>query len=286
MKISLKKLQAIVLITRLNKPIGSYLLLWPTLWALWLASEGYPSLHLLVVFSLGVFVMRSAGCVINDFADRKVDGKVKRTSQRPLVIGLISSKEAIALFFTLLFIAFLLVLMLSVYTIKLSLIAVMLATLYPFVKRFSQLPQLVLGAAYSWGMIMAFAEVQQQIPLVAWLLFIANLVWTVAYDTMYAMVDRDDDLKIGLKSTATLFGKCDKLIVGSLQILTLVLLLIVGEMLAFGLYFQFSLVISAGLFCYQQILIVNREREKCFQAFLNNNYVGIVIFVGIIFEYI
>jgi len=277
---------AIKQITRMDKPIGTYLLLWPTFWALWIASDGFPGLHLLVVFSLGVFIMRSAGCVINDFADRKVDGKVKRTAQRPLVSGIISKEEALSLFGFLIGGALALVLTLSWFTIQLSVVAVLLAASYPFMKRFTQLPQFVLGAAFSWGMIMAFAEAQGEIPLIAWLLFSANLLWTVAYDTMYAMVDRDDDLKIGVKSTAILFGQYDKRIVGFLQLLTLGLLFTIGEMLAFGWPYQLSLVFVAGLFSYQQMLIANREREQCFQAFLNNHWVGLIIFAGIYIEYL
>lgn len=286
MSIIAQKWLGIRQLTRMDKPIGTYLLLWPTYWALWTATEGYPTFHLLFVFSLGVFVMRSAGCVINDFADRKVDGKVKRTNQRPLVSGLISSSEGIALFIFLLFIALLLVTTLSFYTILLSFGAVFLATLYPFMKRYTNLPQVVLGMAFSWGMIMAFAEGMGEIPVVAWLLFFANLTWTVAYDTMYAMVDRDDDIKIGVKSTAILFGKNDKRIVGFLQLFTLALLWTAGEILAFGWPYQLALVISAGFFCYQQTLITNRERELCFKAFLNNHWVGLIIFAGIFIEYL
>lgn len=285
MSVIASRWQAVRLITRMDKPIGTYLLLWPTYWALWTATEGYPSFHLLFVFTLGVFVMRSAGCVINDFADRKVDGKVKRTSQRPLVSGMITPFEAIALFIFLLLIALILVSSLSLYTICLSFGAVFLATLYPFMKRYTNLPQVVLGMAFSWGMIMAFAEGMGEIPTVAWLLFLANLSWTVAYDTMYAMVDRDDDIEIGVKSTAILFGSHDKRIIGFLQIITLGLLWTAGEILAFGWPFQLSLVIAAGFFCYQQILITNREREQCFNAFMNNHWVGLIIFAGIFIEY-
>lgn len=282
----IKKWHAIKLITRFDKPIGSYLLLWPTYWALWIASDGIPGPHLFIVFTLGVFVMRSAGCVINDLADHKIDGKVKRTQLRPLVTGLITRREAIILFFTLLFIALMLVLTLSDYTITLSLIAVLLATSYPFMKRYTQLPQVVLGAAFSWGMIMAFAEAKGEIPPVAWLLFSANILWTVAYDTMYAMVDRDDDISIGVKSTAILFAQYDKRIIGFLQLITLALLLAVGEILAFGWPYQLSLVVCAALFSYQQMLIINRERELCFKAFLNNHYAGLVVFIGVFIEYL
>jgi 4-hydroxybenzoate polyprenyltransferase len=280
------KWQGIVQITRADKPIGTYLLLWPTYWALWIAGDGFPTLHWLVVFTLGVFVMRSAGCVINDWADRKVDGQVKRTENRPLVTGLLTPNDALSLFGLLLGIALGLVLTLSWFTIQLSVVAVLLAASYPFMKRYTQLPQVVLGAAFSWGMIMAFAEGMGAIPPVAWLLFSANLLWTVAYDTMYAMVDRDDDLKIGVKSTAILFGRHDKRIILFLQLATLGLLMGVGEILAFGWPYQLSLVVAAGFFCYQQILIVNREREKCFQAFLNNHFVGLIVFIGIAVEYL
>ncbi|MFT5298273.1 MAG: 4-hydroxybenzoate polyprenyltransferase [Colwellia sp.] len=281
-----EKWQGIVQITRADKPIGTYLLLWPTYWALWIAGDGFPTLHWLVVFTLGVFVMRSAGCVINDWADRKVDGQVKRTENRPLVTGLLTPNDALSLFGLLLGIALGLVLTLSWFTIQLSVVAVLLAASYPFMKRYTQLPQVVLGAAFSWGMIMAFSEGMGEVPPVAWLLFSANLLWTVAYDTMYAMVDRDDDLKIGVKSTAILFGRHDKRIILLLQLATLGLLMSVGEILAFGWPFQLSLVVAAGFFCYQQILIVNRERDKCFQAFLNNHFVGLIVFIGIAVEYL
>ena len=281
-----EKLTAIKQITRMDKPIGIYLLLWPTYWALWIASDGWPTLHMLLVFSLGVFLMRSAGCVINDFADRKIDGEVKRTQNRPLVTGALTSSEALQLFATFILFSFGLVLTLSNYTILLSLVAVALAASYPFMKRITHFPQVVLGAAFSWGMIMVFAQEQGQIPTVAWLLFSANVLWTVAYDTMYAMVDRDDDLKIGVKSTAIIFGNSDKRIILFLQLMTLALLFTVGDILAFGWPYQLSLVIAAGFFCYQQILIAGRERERCFQAFLNNHYVGLVVFIGVTVEYL
>lgn len=281
-----QKCLAIKLITRMDKPIGTYLLLWPTYWALWIASDGWPNLQLLIIFSLGVFIMRSAGCVINDYADREIDGKVERTKNRPLVNGMMTSSEAISLFGFLIGMALGLVLTLSWPTIYLSIVALGLAACYPFMKRHTHLPQVVLGAAFSWGMIMAFSEIQGQIPLVAWLLFAANVCWTVAYDTIYAMVDRDDDLKIGVKSTAILFGENDKRIIGFLQLCTLGLLWTVGEILAFGWPFQLAIIACAGLFSYQQILIANRDRESCFQAFLHNHWIGLIIFVGIIVEYL
>ena len=281
-----QKLTAIKQITRMDKPIGIYLLLWPTYWALWIACDDWPPLSLVIIFSLGVFLMRSAGCVINDYADRKIDGSVKRTQQRPLVTGALSSSEALQLFAALVLFAFGLVLLLTPYTITLSVVALLLAASYPFMKRYTHFPQVVLGAAFSWGMIMAFAQVQAQIPPVAWLLFAANLLWTVAYDTMYAMVDRDDDIKIGVKSTAIVFAQYDKRMVLFLQLLTLSLLLAVGDILAFGWPYHLALIIAAGFFCYQQMLIVNRERDNCFKAFLNNHYVGLIIFIGIMVEYI
>jgi 4-hydroxybenzoate polyprenyltransferase len=286
MKKIAQKWLAIKQITRFDKPIGTYLLLWPTYWALWIASDGWPSLHLLLIFSLGVLVMRSAGCVINDYADRHVDGKVERTQHRPLVSGAMTSQEAISLFGFLLGIALALVSTLSWYTISLSVVAVLLAVFYPFLKRYTHLPQVVLGAAFSWGMIMVFAEAKGDVPLVAWLLFIANLLWTVAYDTMYAMVDREDDLKIGVKSTAILFADNDKRIIGFLQLMTIAILFTVGELQAFGWPYQLSLVIASGFFAYQQILIAGRERERCFNAFLHNHWVGLIIFVGISIEYL
>jgi len=281
-----QKWLAIKLITRMDKPIGTYLLLWPTYWALWIASDGWPNLHLLIVFSLGVFVMRSAGCVINDLADINVDGKVERTKNRPLISGLMSKAQAVKLFCVLISCALGLVLTLSWLTIYLSVVALVLAASYPFMKRYTQLPQVVLGAAFSWGMIMAFAESMGEIPPIAWLLFAANLLWTVAYDTMYAMVDREDDLKVGIKSTAILFKDNDKRIIGFLQLAVLGLLYTVGDMLAFGWPYQLSLVISGGLFSYQQLLISHRERERCFQAFLHNHWVGLIIFIGIFIEYL
>ncbi len=279
-----QKWQGFIQITRMDKPIGTYLLLWPTYWALWIAADGFPPLHLLFIFTLGVFLMRSAGCVINDIADRKVDGQVKRTQARPLVSGLLTTHDAIFIFMMLIAAAFGLATSLHSNTLKLAVVALLLASAYPFMKRYTNLPQVVLGAAFSWGMIMAFAEITGKVPTIAWLLFAANLLWTVAYDTMYAMVDRDDDINIGVKSTAILFGQYDKQIIGLLQLLVLSLLFMIGEILAFGWPYQLSLVITAGLFAYQQMLIVNRDRARCFKAFLNNHWVGLVIFMGIFIE--
>ena len=256
---------------RTDKPIGTLLLLWPTYWALWLAELGTPSLLNFVVFSLGVFVMRSAGCVINDFADRKIDGSVKRTAQRPLAAGLVSSGEALSLFVLLIVVAFGLVLTLGWSTILLSFGALALAFCYPFMKRYTQLPQVVLGAAFSWAIPMAYMASIGSVPLEAWLLFIANLVWTVAYDTMYAMVDRDDDLKIGVKSTAILFASYDRHIIFLLNALFIAILAYIGMSHHLGLPYWLGLAAAVGFLLYQQTLIHKREREPCFKAFLNNH---------------
>ncbi|YCH32610.1 4-hydroxybenzoate octaprenyltransferase [Erwinia sp. D4-22] len=267
---------------RIDKPIGSLLLLWPTLWALWLAGEAVPPLQVLMVFVLGVFFMRAAGCVVNDFADRKIDGHVKRTQMRPLASGEVSEKEAKVLFVALALISFALVLTMNAITIWLSFAGLALAWIYPFMKRYTHLPQVVLGAAFGWAIPMGWAAVSGHVPLNGWLLFLANICWTVAYDTQYAMVDRDDDLKIGVKSTAILFGRFDKLIIGLLQLSTLLLLVIVGQRMNLDGAFYWSLLLAAALFVHQQKLIAERQRERCFQAFLNNNYVGLMIFIGIV----
>ncbi|GEM81687.1 4-hydroxybenzoate octaprenyltransferase [Vibrio superstes] len=280
------KMRAYYQLMRMDRPIGSLLLLWPTLWALVMASEGRPQWTVLIVFCLGVFLMRSAGCVINDFADRELDGHVERTQFRPIPSGLVSAKEALALFGVLSLISFALVLTMNTLTIQLSFVGVALAALYPFMKRFTHLPQLVLGMAFSWAIPMAWAAESGHIAPLAWLLFVINMLWTIAYDTQYAMVDRDDDLKIGIKSTAILFGRFDKLIVGILQATTIILLLIVGENAVLGPAFYWGVLVAAGLFVYQQWLIKTRDRALCFQAFLNNNYVGMVITIGLFVTYL
>jgi len=275
------KWQAWCRLMRIDKPIGSLLLLWPTLWALWLAGRGAPSVGVLVVFILGVFLMRAAGCVINDFADRKIDGHVKRTASRPLPSGTISEKEAKILFVLLVAAAFGLVLTLNTMTILLSVAGLALAWVYPFMKRVTHLPQLILGAAFGWSIPMGYAAVSESLPLPCWLLFAVNILWTVAYDTQYAMVDRDDDIRIGVKSTAILFGRYDKVIIGLLQALTLMLLVWLGWQLRLNGVYYAALVVAGGLFAYQQLLIVERDRQACFKAFLNNNLVGMVIYLGI-----
>ena len=274
------------LLMRMDKPIGTLLLLWPTLWGLWVASEGKPDLLVLTVFTLGVFLMRSAGCVINDFADRKVDPHVKRTKNRPLAAGRVSSKEALALFAALTITAFCLVLLMNTLTIALSFIAVLLAACYPFMKRYTHLPQVFLGAAFAWSIPMAFAAQTGGVPLVAWILFIITVLWTTAYDTMYGMVDREDDLKIGVKSTAILFGKLDKVIIGILQLLVLALLIGVGFMLQMSVLFYVSIFLTACFFIYQQYLIKDRLGSACFRAFLNNNWIGAIVFAGIFAHYL
>jgi 4-hydroxybenzoate polyprenyltransferase len=270
---------------RLDKPIGILLLLWPTLWALWLAAKGIPSVKNLIIFSLGVVVMRSAGCVINDFADRKIDGRVARTQGRPLATGVISSREALILFVTLCLMAFGLVLMTDPLTIKLSIGGLLLAFSYPFMKRHTHLPQVVLGAAFAWGIPMAYAAQSGSLDKNMWLIYLAVVLWTVVYDTFYAMVDRDDDLKIGVKSTAILFGDQDRVITGVLQVMVLYSLVLVGKAYALGWIFYLSLALVAALFGYQQWLIRYRERQACFKAFLNNNWVGAAIFAGIALDF-
>ena len=280
-----QKLQAYVHLMRADRPIGTYLLLWPTLWALWIASEGLPALDLLLIFCLGVFLTRSAGCVINDFADRHIDGHVKRTLNRPLPSGRVREREAIYLFCGLMLVSFLLVLMTNGMTILMSFGGLALAFIYPFMKRYTHLPQLVLGAAFGWAIPMAFTATQEALPLTAWLLYLAKLLWTVAYDTQYAMVDRDDDLKIGVKSTAVLFGRHDRLIIALLQLATLVVMLWVGQIEQLGLWYWLGLAGAATLFVYQHWLIRARERMPCFRAFLNNHYAELLVLLSLILEY-
>ncbi|CEO37823.1 4-hydroxybenzoate octaprenyltransferase [Photobacterium kishitanii] len=279
--LEITKARAFWQLARFDRPIGSLLLLWPTLWALFLAGDGLPKLDVLLVFVLGVVFMRAAGCVINDFADRNVDGHVKRTANRPMPSGKVSEREALGLFSLLVLVSFLLVLTMNNLTIMLSVVAVILAAAYPFMKRYTHLPQLVLGAAFGWSIPMAYAAQSGTLPMVAWLLFVANILWTIAYDTLYAMVDRDDDLKVGIKSTAILFGRFDKLIIGILQLATIMLLIAIGGILQLNQWYYWALLLASALFVYQQMLIQGRQREQCFKAFLNNNYVGMVIFIGI-----
>jgi 4-hydroxybenzoate polyprenyltransferase len=273
-------------LVRADRPIGIYLLLWPAMWALWIAAAGIPPLWILLVFVLGTALMRSAGCAINDFADRDFDGRVARTAQRPLATGRVSPREAVGVFVLLSLVAFALVLTLNVQTIAHSFIAVALAALYPFTKRYTHMPQLVLGMAFGWAVPMAFTAIQNDIPPLAWVLFAATVVWALIYDTMYAMVDREDDLKVGIRSTAILFGRRDRLIIGLLQLLMLALLLKVGMMAGRGPVYLVGLGGGAVLFVYQQWLIRGREREACFKAFLNNHYFGLLVFAGLFVDYL
>jgi len=280
------KTSALLQLIRFDRPIGTLLLLWPTLWALWLAARGLPPLNILAIFIAGTFLTRSAGCIVNDLADRHLDGGVARTRERPLVTGAVTPGEASALFTTLMLLAFALVLFTNRLTVLLSVVAVMLASVYPFMKRYTYLPQLVLGAAFSWGIPMAFTAVRDTLPAALWLVYLGNLLWTVAYDTAYAMVDRQDDLKIGIKSSAILFGQYDRLAIGLLQAASLLCLYLAGRAFNLGAYYWVSLLIAAGLFAYQHYLIHERLPANCLRAFIHNNWVGMAIFAGIALDYV
>lgn len=269
-------------LTRLNKPIGILLLLWPMYWALWIASNGTPDLLVFCVFTLGVILMRSAGCVINDYADRRLDPHVSRTQQRPIVTGRVTAAEALQLFAVLVLASFLLVLLMNKLTIWLSFGGVFLAALYPFMKRYTHLPQVFLGLAFGWAIPMVYAAQTNSVPPIAWLLFVATVIWAVVYDTMYAMVDREDDLKIGIKSTAILFGDLDKVLIGFFQLLFFVALILVGQKAGLGVYYFAGLWAAGGFALYHQWLIKDREPAKCLSAFLNNNWLGFVVFMAIV----
>jgi 4-hydroxybenzoate polyprenyltransferase len=273
------------LLMRIDRPIGTLLLLWPALWALWIAGEGRPDPFVTLVFVLGVFIMRSAGCVINDYADRNLDPHVARTRGRPLAAGHVAPREALLLFLCLCLIAFALVLTLNRLTLLLSLAALPLTASYPFMKRFTYLPQVHLGVAFGWAVPMAFAAQTNGVPPVAWLILTGVVLWAVAYDTMYAMVDREDDIYVGVKSTAILFGELDRLMIGIVQLCFFVVMLLLGSQLELGPFYYSSLAIAGGLAVYQQYLIRERAPAACFKAFLNNNWLGAVIFVGLIAHY-
>ncbi len=279
-------LQLYLRLMRLDRPIGILLLMWPTLSALWIAAEGLPDLTVLMVFVLGVIIMRSAGCAINDFADREVDGDVWRTEGRPLATGELQARDAIMVFVVLALVAFGLVLLLNTMTIMLSLVAVFLAATYPFMKRYTYLPQIYLGMAFGWAIPMAFTAQTGTLPVIAWLLFMANIIWTTVYDTFYAMADREDDLKIGVKSTAILFGDDDRVIQGILQVAYLLVMVLIGHQLELSAVYYLGLVIVAALFIYQQFLSRQREPKACLKAFLNNNWVGLVIFASLVLHYL
>ncbi len=273
------------LLARFDKPIGIFILLWPTLWALWIAGNGKPDLLVLIVFVAGVVLMRAAGCVINDYADKDFDPHVDRTKLRPIAAGKVTPKEALIVFAVLCLTAFGLVLLMNWYTIGLSFIGAFLAASYPFMKRFTHLPQAYLGAAFGFAVPMAFAAQTNSIPLLAWLLYLAVLLWALVYDTMYAMVDIDDDLKIGVKSTAILFGKRVREITAGLQVVIMGLLITVGMLQHLGWPYYAGLAVAAALAVYQQNLIFNFDKPSCFKAFLNNHWFGLAVFVGIVLAY-
>ncbi|AJQ92957.1 4-hydroxybenzoate octaprenyltransferase [Gynuella sunshinyii] len=280
------RLNAYITLTRLNRPIGTFLVLWPTLWALWLAGGGLPKISNLLIFITGVVLMRSAGCAINDFADRNFDGHVQRTQTRPLALGIIRHHEAVILFVVLCLVSFALVLMTNRQTVYLSFAGAALAFIYPFMKRYTYLPQVVLGAAFSWAIPMAFMAEAGELTSITWLLYTANLLWTVAYDTLYAMVDREDDLKIGVKSTAILFAEADIAAVATLQGLAWLTWVLVGVRAGLGLFYYLALLVAGAMFVWQIWSVRNRDRDACFKAFLHNNWVGAVIFVGIFLNFL
>ena len=280
------RLQQYWLLARFDKPIGILILLWPALWALWVASNGKPDLFVLFIICSGVVLMRAAGCVINDYADRDFDPHVERTKQRPIAAGKVSPKEALILFVVLCLTAFVLVLQLNLMTIMLSFVAAFLAASYPFMKRYTQLPQAYLGIAFGFAVPMSFSAQINEIPLVAWIMYLAVMLWALVYDTMYAMVDKDDDLKIGVKSTAILFGDRDREIMAVLQLIIIALLVWIGQMQQLGGFYYAGVAVALILSIYQQKLIFNRDKVLCFKAFLNSNYFGLAIFVGLVFDYL
>lgn len=274
-------------LARFDRPIGTWLLLWPALWALWVAGGGRPVQKVLIVFVLGVVVMRAAGCVINDFADRDIDPHVKRTRDRPLAARRVSPIEALVLFIVLGAAALWLVTRLNVFTVKLAVIGAALTVSYPFVKRFFPLPQLYLGISFGgWSVPMAFAAQRDSLPRIAWVLYIAAVIWTAMYDTIYAMIDREDDITIGVKSSAILFADMDRFLIGAMQAMTLLALVLAGRDMRFGGWYYAGLVAAGILFLHQQWLIREREPAACLRAFLNNNYVGMVIFIGVLLQYV
>ncbi|MCK5432618.1 MAG: 4-hydroxybenzoate octaprenyltransferase [Gammaproteobacteria bacterium] len=272
-------------LVRLDKPIGTLLLLWPTLWALWIAAEGSPDFDILIIFILGVIIMRSAGCIVNDLADRNLDRHIQRTSNRPITSGTVKPMEAVGLATVLLACAIILVLNLNALTIRLSFVAVLLAIIYPFMKRFTYLPQVFLGMAFGWSVPMAFAAQTNSVPEIAWLLFITTVLWAIVYDTMYAMVDKEDDIKIGVKSTAILFDDADRILIGLIQLMILFAQLLTGAKLGLGRYYYAGIAIASLLSIYQQYLIKDRIPENCFRAFLNNQWYGMVVFAGLYINY-
>ena len=282
-----RRMQEYGRLARLDRPIGTWLLLWPALWALWIAGAGRPDQTILIIFVAGVVVMRAAGCIINDFADRNIDPHVKRSRDRPLAARRVSPAEALVLFALLMLAALWLVTRLNALTVALAVVGAVLTASYPFVKRFFPLPQLYLGLSFGgWSIPMAFAAQRDALPRIAWVVYIAAVVWAVVYDTMYAMVDRDDDLRIGVQSSAILFADLDRLLIGVMQAVMLGALVLAGHTLKFGRWYYAGLAVAALLFLYQQWLIRKREPAACLQAFLNNNYVGMAIFIGVALQYV
>ena len=280
-----KNINNYLLLMRLDKPIGIWLLMWPMLWSLWIASEGQISLKILLIFLFGVIIMRSAGCVLNDFADRKIDPHVKRTQNRPIASGKVSEKEAIILFLFLMTVAFGLIFFLNTTTKVLAVFGASITAIYPFVKRVLSAPQLILGFAFGWGVPMAFAAVLGHVPLLGWLIFIIAIIWALIYDTYYAMVDRDDDLKLDVRSTAILFGRYDLFIIGILQCLMLTLLFFMAKLAALGIWVYIAIIVSMLMMVYHQWLAKERDRESCFKVFMHNHYIGMAIFIGIVLHY-
>ncbi|WP_412501284.1 4-hydroxybenzoate octaprenyltransferase [Shewanella chilikensis] len=281
-----EKIDVYARLSRLDRPIGTFLLLWPCLMALWLAAGGLPDLKVLIIFIIGVFVMRACGCIINDYADRELDTYVERTKARPLASGEVTVKEALGLFVVMGLFAFGLVLLLNPLVVKLSLVGMLLTIIYPFTKRYTNMPQMFLGIVWSWSIPMAYAAQTGEVPVEAWWLFAANWFWTVAYDTMYAMVDRDDDLKVGIKSTAILFGRYDRQIIGLFQLAALACFMTAGYVAERGALYLVGLLAFIGFGLYQQRLIYDRQRAPCFKAFLNNNWAGMALFVALGMDYL
>jgi 4-hydroxybenzoate polyprenyltransferase len=278
-------LQDYVQLMRLDRPIGIWLLLWPTLWAVWIASRGRPTPQILIIFVAGTVLMRSAGCAINDYADRSFDPRVERTKDRPLAAGRITTLEALLLFAVLSLAALILALQLNRFTLLFAIGGAALAVTYPFIKRFLSVPQMYLGLTFGWGIPMAFAAQLEKVPKIAWLLLLTNVLWVTVYDTQYAMVDRDDDVKIGVRSTAILFGDSDRHIIAVLQAMTLASLYLVGRIVGARGWYHAGLIAAALFFVYQLWLIRGRDRDGCLRAFQNNNYVGIAVFIGLLLEY-
>jgi 4-hydroxybenzoate polyprenyltransferase len=280
-----RRLDDLARLARLDRPIGTWLLMWPTLWAVWIAARGHPQRRLLGIFLLGTLLMRSAGCIANDLADRNIDPHVKRTRTRPLAARLVSPYEALLLFTLLMLAALALVLQLNALSVRLAIVGAALTVSYPLFKRFFPLPQLYLGLCFGWGVPLAFAATLGQVPRVGWLMLVANVLWTGVYDTMYAMVDRDDDLRIGVRSSAILFADLDRLMIGVMQLMTLFALQLLGRTLHFGAAYRDGLIAAAACCVWQQWLIRHRERAACLAAFQNNNYFGLAVFAGIVLEY-